>query len=84
MNEIELIRKLDAAAGEMPPVDVSNRVLREIRVARSRSADTKPLWIAALVSGLAAAVVVLVAAQTFSGLQDPFGDLLTPVLTAFQ
>jgi hypothetical protein len=27
---------------------------------------------------------MLIAAQTFSGLQDPFGDLLTPVLTAFQ
>ena len=84
MNEIEHIQKLDAAAGKVPPVDVSTRVLREIRVARSRASDTKPLWLAALVSGLAAAAVVLIAAQTFSGLQDPFGDLLTPVLTAFQ
>ena len=84
MNEIEHIQKLDAAAGKVPPVDVSTRVLREIRVARSRITDAKPLWFAALVSGLAAAAVVLVAAQTFSGLQDPLGDLLTPVLPAVQ
>jgi hypothetical protein len=84
MNEIEFIQKLGAAAGEGQPVDVSDRVIRRIRLARSHASESGPMWLAALVSALAAAAVLIVAVQTFSGLQDPFGDLLTPVLTAFQ
>jgi hypothetical protein len=84
MNEIEFIQKLDAAAGDGQPVDVSDRVIRRIRSTRPRTSESGPMWLAALVSALAAAAVLIVAVQTFSGLQDPFGDLLTPVLTAFQ
>jgi hypothetical protein len=84
MNEIEFIQKLDAAAGDAPTMDVSDRVIRRIRLARPQGSESGPMWLAALVSALAAAAVLLVAVQTFSGLQDPFGDLLTPVLTAFQ
>ncbi len=84
MNEIEFIQKLDAAAGDAPAVDVSDRVIRRIRLAGSHASESGPMWLAAVVSALAAAAVLVVAVQTFSGLQDPFGDLLTPVLTAFQ
>jgi hypothetical protein len=84
MNEIEYIQKLDAAAGETPAVDLSDKVLRRIRTARAQVSDSGPMWLAALFSTLAAAAVLLLAVQSFSGLQDPFGDLLTPLWTAFQ
>jgi len=84
MNEIEFIKKLDAASGRPPEIDVADRVMRQIRSARIRAVESSPMWFGALLSGLAAAAVLLVALQTFSGLQDPFGDLLTPLWTAFQ
>jgi anti-sigma factor RsiW len=84
MNEIETIQKLDAAMGEGAPVDVTQRVMREIRAGARAAQTPRPMWIAAVVSAVAAAAVLVVAAQTFSGLQDPMGDLLTPVMTALQ
>lgn len=42
------------------------------------------MWGAAILSGLAAVVVVFIAVQTFTGMQNPFGDLITPVWTTFQ
>jgi len=84
MSEIEFIQKLDAASGEGPSVDVSDRVMRRIRLARSHVSESGPMWLAALISAVAAAAVLIIAVQAFSGMQDPFGDLLTPVLTVFQ
>jgi hypothetical protein len=84
MSETEFIKKLDAATGPPPAMDVSDQVLRRIRTARAQASESAPMWIAALFSTLAAAAVLLLAFQALSGLQDPFGDLLTPVLTAFQ
>jgi hypothetical protein len=85
MNEINHIKRLDAvSAGGAPEIDVADGVLRRIRTERIESADAGPMWIGAIVSTLAAAAVLLVAVQTFTGLQDPFGDLLTPLWTAFR
>jgi len=84
MSEIEFIQKLDAAAGDPATADVSDKVMRRIRSGLSSASDSRPMWLAALVSTLAAAAVLVIAVQAFSGLQDPFGDLLTPVWTAFQ
>jgi anti-sigma factor RsiW len=84
MNEIEFIKKLDAASGPPPEIDVADRVMRQIRLTHIRAVESSPMWIGALLSAVAAAAVLLLALQAFSGLQDPFGDLLTPLLTAFQ
>jgi hypothetical protein len=84
MSEIEFIQKLDAASGNAPSIDVADKVIRRIRLARPGATGSGPMWLAAMMSALAAAAVLLVAVQSFSGLQDPFGDLLTPVWTAFQ
>lgn len=82
MNEIEFIQKLDSAAGDGPTVDVSNQVIRRIRT--TRAGDSRPMWFAAAISALAAAAVLMIAVQSMSGLQDPLGDLLTPITTVFQ
>ena len=86
MKEIEYIRKLDATAGNPPPMDVSSSVLRRIRTARAVSvaSDSGPMWIAAALSTLAAAAVLLIAVHAYSGMQDPFSDLLTPLSTVLQ
>jgi len=89
MNEIELIKRLDSAAGPIPEVDVADNVMRRIRsetapVPVSRPPVSRPMWGAALLSGLAAVVVAAIAIQSFAGLQDPLGDLFTPVWTTFQ
>jgi hypothetical protein len=84
MNEIEYIKRLDIAAGSGEPIDVTDRVLRQVRPAPLRIPESPPMWIGALLSTLAAAVVFLIAFQALSGLQDPFGDLFTPLLTVFQ
>jgi hypothetical protein len=84
VNEIEFIKKLDAAAGEAPEVNVADGVIRRIRSQQRPEAESGPMWVAALLSSLAATVMVVIALQTFSGLQNPFGDLLTPVWTTFQ
>ena len=84
MNEIEFIKKLDNAMPDPLPMDVSDQVIRRIRSGRAAIANTDSLWLPALLSTFAAAAVLLVAVQTLSGLNDPFGDLLTPLWTAFQ
>ncbi len=84
MNEIEYIKKLDAAAGPGGEVNIANDVIRRIRVERSAPAEPRPMWGAAILSGLAAAIVAFIAIQSFTGLQNPFGDLITPVWTTFQ
>jgi hypothetical protein len=84
MNEIEFIKKLDSASADPPPMDVSDHVIRRIHFGRAAAPDAGSLWLPALLSTLAAAAVLLLAVQTLSGLNDPFGDLLTPLWTAFQ
>jgi hypothetical protein len=84
MNEIEYIKKLDAAADSARPIDVTARVLRQIRSTPVRLPDPQPMWIGAILSTLAAAAVLMLAFHAFSGLQDPFSDLFTPLLTAIQ
>ncbi len=84
MNEIEFIKKLDVAVGPGGAVNVADDVIRRIRVEQSAPAEPRPMWGAAILSGLAAVVVVFIAVQTFTGMQNPFGDLITPVWTTFQ
>jgi anti-sigma factor RsiW len=84
MKEIELIQKLDAAAGPPPEIDVADQVLRRIRTARAQAPQSGPMWIAALISSVAAAAVLLIALQSVSALQNPLGDLLTPMWTVLQ
>jgi hypothetical protein len=84
MNEIDHIKHLDAASGEGTPIDVTDRVLRQIRSMHIRAAEPSPMWIGAILSAIAAAAVLMLAFHAFSGLQDPFGDLFTPLLTTFQ
>ena len=84
MNEIEYIKKLDAAAGPVGEVNVAADVIRRIREERNAPAEPRPMWGAAILSGLAAAIVAFIAIQSFTGLHNPFGDLITPVWTTFQ
>jgi hypothetical protein len=84
VSEIEFIKSLDAAAGTGSEVNVADGVIRRIRVEQSAPAEPRPMWGAAILSGLAAAIVAFIAIQSFTGLQNPFGDLITPVWTTFQ
>jgi hypothetical protein len=85
MNEIEFIKKLDAVAStQSQPLDVTDNVLRRIHTARTAPADSTPMWIGVIFSTLAAAAVFIFAFQSLTGFQDPFGDLLNPLWTAFR
>jgi len=85
MNEIEYIKKLDAAASaQSQPLDVTDNVLRRIRTMHLHAADSTPMWIGVIFSTVAAAAVFVLAFQSLTGFQDPFGDLLNPLLTAFR
>ena len=84
MNEMDLIRKLSAAAQreEPPPVDVVDGVLSEIRGAGP--AGNGVLWVGAAVSSLAATVVGVAAARMLMAHMDPLHDLFTPLMTVMQ
>lgn len=86
MNEIEWLRKLDAAASaaDTGGVDVTNGVMREIYRRRAEEQGLRPVWYAALISSAAAAAALGAAAWALMLLQDPFVDLLSPVWTAFR
>ena len=86
MKEIEILQKLDAATAktDAESIDVSDGVIREIRM-RTRPAEGEtPMWIVALLGSAAAATAVVFAIEALSLLQDPFNSLLGPVKTAFQ
>jgi len=83
MKEIEFIRKLDAQT-EPPAIDVSGQVLRRILRRQNSGHESRPMWLAAFVSCAAAALVLIVAIQAWNGAHDPFGDLLSPLMTGFQ
>jgi len=84
MSEIDYIKHLDSAAAPAPDIDVADSVMRRIRSQQKPISESRPMWAAALLSGLAAVVVAAIAIQSFAGLQDPLGDLFTPVWTTFQ
>jgi hypothetical protein len=84
VNEIDYIKRLDSAANLGPEVDIADGVMRRIRSQQIPIADSRPMWAAVLLSGLAAIIVAGIALQTFANLQDPMGDLFTPVWTTFQ
>ena len=57
MNEIDLLKKLDAASPDVGEIDVTARVMRQIRSTPFRVVESSPMWIGALLSGVAAAAV---------------------------
>jgi len=80
MNEIDILRKLAAAARpDAPPdVDVAGRVLRTVRGPAPAPQTDRALWVLAAVSSVAAAVVAAVAAQSYLAWQDPLQALFGP------
>ena len=83
MNEIDALKKL---AGNTPEerIDVTGRVMREIRAMRRGSEGSKPLWLAAILSSGAAVAMVLLAAQSFADFQDPLGGFLNSIWTVLR
>jgi len=83
MNEIDRIRKL---AGNPPgePIDVTDRVMREIRDLDRQADEPRPMWLAALLSSGAAVAAVLFAFQSIAAFQDPFGGFLTSIWTVLR
>lgn len=83
MNEIQWLQKLNARI-ETPAVDVTARVIRQILHRQNSPDDSRPMWLAAFVSSAAAALVLMLAVQSWNGMHDPFSDLLSPLMTGFQ
>jgi hypothetical protein len=73
-------------AGEAPPqtVDVADRVMREIRALEREAGGSRTMWLAALLSSGAAVAAVLLAVQSITAFQDPFGDFLTSIWTVLR
>jgi hypothetical protein len=76
MNELDRLERIVRAARHEPAprIDVADRVIDRIRA--RRPAVNAPLAILAATSSVAAAVVAVVAAQTWLAWQDPFASLL--------
>jgi anti-sigma factor RsiW len=83
MNERELLKKLGDSVPE-PHVDVTGRVMREIRAMRDRPESGRPLWLAAIFSSGAAVAMVLFAAQSLTDFGDPFGGFLSSIWTVLR
>jgi anti-sigma factor RsiW len=83
MKEINALKKL---AGNPPEahLDVTDRVMREIRGMRRGADDSKPMWWAAILSSGAALAVVLLAMQSIADFQDPFGGFLNSIWTVLR
>ncbi len=72
MNELEILRKLAAAANRerAPQVSVSRKVIAAINVAQDEQDDRPLIWIAALAS-LAAVTACVLAVESFDVWLDP-------------
>lgn len=72
MNELDIIRKLAAAANRerTPEVSVSREVIAAIDVAQDEQNDRPLIWIAALAS-VAALTACILAVQSFDVWLDP-------------
>lgn len=72
MNELDIIRKLAAAANRerAPEVSVSREVIAAINVAQDEQNDRPLIWIAALAS-VAALTACILAVQSFDVWLDP-------------
>jgi hypothetical protein len=72
MNELEILRKLAAAANreQTPEVSVSRQVIEAINIAQDEQDDRPLIWIASLASA-AALIACILAAQSFDVWLDP-------------
>lgn len=84
MDELEIIRKLSAAADKLPPtrLDVTRAVMAEIR-ARTPRGDAV-FWALAALSSAAAAALALAATAAYLALGDPLALLFDPVVTVMK
>ncbi len=92
MNEIDRLKELDRAARSetsgsqaAPPMDVTAWVLRDIRLRQAFRPEDRTWWLMAAAGAAAAAAVVILAAQAWSGLNDPLGGVfLDPLAMVMQ
>jgi anti-sigma factor RsiW len=83
MNEIDRLRQL-AGNPPDPQIDVTDRVMREVRALQRQAEEPKPMWWAAILSSSAALAAVLLAMQSFTDFQDPFGGFLYSIWTVLR
>ena len=73
------------ARGEsLPPIDVADRVVRSLATSVQPRAADWPLWWAAGLSVMAAAVVLIVATQQGVWFDDPLANWLRPLVLVMQ
>jgi hypothetical protein len=73
MDELEAIRKLvkQARKEQVPDFDMADRVLARTRELTRATAMIRPMKVLAAISGLAAAVILVIALGTDTGAADP-------------
>ncbi len=82
MKEIDILKKLAGNPAE-EGIEVTDRVMRQIRAMR-RETEPKGMWLAALLSSGAALATVLLAVQSIADFQDPFGGFLNSIWTVLR
>ena len=85
MNEREWIKSLDCGetrAGE--PIDVANRVMRDVRAMGAMRSDDRALGIAAWISAALAAIVLVISVQAYNEFSDPLASVLSSLTTVLQ
>jgi hypothetical protein len=84
MNEEQLLKTLARSARQQaaPPVDVSGRVLRDIRMPRT-SVDS-PMALMAGLSAVAALIMLAYTAGLYSAWQDPMTEMLLSSIPVLQ
>lgn len=84
MDELEVIRKLSAAAAKLPPpqLDVTQAVMDQIRAPTPRGDGV--FWVLAALSAAAAAALAVAATPAYLALNDPLALLFNPVVTVMR
>jgi len=86
MNEIDLLRRLDAAAAQLPspPIDVTSAVMRDLRRPAAPPSDLRVwAWTAAGACALAATTLIA-AIGAWEAVADPWQNLLTSLIPGMQ
>ncbi|MHB1035750.1 MAG: hypothetical protein ACYC35_12875 [Pirellulales bacterium] len=86
MNELEAFRQLASQARDerVPAVNVTARVMDSLRLGQAEPAVGVSLWVFAVASLAAAAVVAVMAFQAWDAVGDPLAGLLQPLSVVMQ
>lgn len=84
MNEIEKLRRLDAADPAPPAVDVAPSVLRAIARLQPAPRRERVFPFMALLGSAACVAVVALAMQSLSAITDPLAGLASPLNMVMQ